>query len=70
MVVPFISPKPPPPGPYQGLNCEGSGQEPRIREGKPGRWATPAGLRPERGRFECFCWAEAPPGGWRLRSAE
>lgn len=37
MVIPFISPKPrpPAPGPYRGFNCEGSGQEPAIRDGKP-----------------------------------
>ena len=37
----------------------------RGYEVRPGRWATPASLKPERGRYECFCWAEAPPG-WRL----
>lgn len=37
MTIPFISPKPQPltPGPYAGLNCEGSGQKPVIRNGKP-----------------------------------
>lgn len=34
-------------------------------EVRPGRWATPAGVKPDRGRFECFKWENCGKG-WQL----
>ncbi|GIK36580.1 MAG: hypothetical protein BroJett011_04130 [Chloroflexota bacterium] len=36
----------------------------RGYEVRPGRWATPASLRPARGRFECLAWEGAER--WQL----
>ncbi len=35
-------------------------------EVRPGRWATPRGVVPDRGRFEVFWWEQTPAGVWEL----